>query len=85
MKANKAKRLKDLKAENAALKKMLAKAELSQAMLKHLAEKNGYPRTVTPGPPTPSKRSSRSRNDAPARSWASAVHPTTHCSTTASR
>ena len=51
MQDNKAKRLKDLKTENVALKKMLAKAELSQVMLKHLAEKNGYPRTVTPGPP----------------------------------
>jgi len=53
MQDNKAKRLKDLKTENVALKKMLAKAELSQVMLKHLAEKNGYPRTVTPGPPPP--------------------------------
>ena len=75
MQANKAKRLKDLKAENAALKKMLAKAELSQAMLKHLAEKNGYPRTVTPRAANPLEEEFEPRNDAPARPWASAVQP----------
>lgn len=38
MKANDAKRLKELETENAALKKLLAEAELDKAMLKHLAE-----------------------------------------------
>ena len=33
-----AKRLKELESENAALKKLLAEAELDKAMLKHLAE-----------------------------------------------
>ena len=38
MKAEDAKRLKELEAENAQLKKRLAEAELDKAMLKHLAE-----------------------------------------------
>lgn len=38
MKADDAKRLKELETENAALKKLLAEAELDKAMLKHLAE-----------------------------------------------
>ncbi len=38
MKANEAKRLRELEAENARLKKLLAEAELDKAMLKELAE-----------------------------------------------
>ena len=38
MKASQAKRLKELEAENARLKKLLAEAELDKAMLKELAE-----------------------------------------------
>ena len=38
MKADAAKRLKKLEAENARLKKLLAEAELDKAMLKELAE-----------------------------------------------
>ena len=38
MKANDAKRLKELEGENARLKKLLAEAELDKEMLKHLAE-----------------------------------------------
>ena len=38
MKADDAKRLKELEVENAQLKKLLAEAELDKAMLKHLAE-----------------------------------------------
>jgi putative transposase len=38
MKADDAKRLKDLEAENAELKRLLADAELDKAMLKRLAE-----------------------------------------------
>jgi putative transposase len=38
MKANDAKRLKELEVENATLKRLLAEAELDKAMLKHLAE-----------------------------------------------
>lgn len=38
MKAGQAKRLKELEAENAKLKKLLAEAELDKAMLKELAE-----------------------------------------------
>ena len=40
MKANDAKRLKELEAENARLKKLLADAELDKAMLKEIAEGN---------------------------------------------
>jgi transposase-like protein len=40
MKANDAKRLKELEHENARLKKLLAEAELDKAMLKELAEGN---------------------------------------------
>jgi transposase-like protein len=40
MKANDAKRLKNLEAENARLKKLLAEAELEKSMLKELAEGN---------------------------------------------
>ena len=40
MKANDAKRLKDLEGENARLKKLLAEAELDKAMLKEIAEGN---------------------------------------------
>lgn len=40
MKANDAKRLKELEVENARLKKLLAEAELDKAMLKELAEGN---------------------------------------------
>ena len=38
MNTNQAKRLKELEAENARLKKLLAEAELDKAMLKELAE-----------------------------------------------
>jgi transposase-like protein len=38
MKAGDAKRLKELEAENARLKRLLAEAELDKAMLKELAE-----------------------------------------------
>ena len=40
MKANDAKRLKELEVENARLKKLLAEAELDKATLKELAEGN---------------------------------------------
>jgi transposase-like protein len=40
MKANDAKRLKELEVENGRLKKLLAEAELDKAMLKELAEGN---------------------------------------------
>ena len=40
MKANDAKRLKELEIENARLKRLLADAELDKAMLKELAEGN---------------------------------------------
>ena len=39
MKADDAKRLKDLEAENEQLKRLLAEAELDKAMLKYVAEK----------------------------------------------
>jgi transposase-like protein len=39
MKADDAKRLKELEAENEQLKKLLAEAELDKAMLKYVAEK----------------------------------------------
>lgn len=40
MKANDAKRLKELEGENARLKKLLAEAELDKSMLKEIAEGN---------------------------------------------
>lgn len=40
MKAEEAKRLKELEVENARLKKLLAEAELDKAMLKEIAEGN---------------------------------------------
>jgi len=40
LKANDAKRLKELEGENVRLKKLLAEAELDKAMLKELAEGN---------------------------------------------
>jgi putative transposase len=40
MKANEAKRLRELERENARLKKLLAEAELEKAVLKELAEGN---------------------------------------------
>jgi hypothetical protein len=40
MKANDAKRLKELEGENGRLKRLLAEAELDKAMLKELAEGN---------------------------------------------
>ena len=40
MKANDAKRLRELEGENARLKKLLAEAELDKSMLKELAEGN---------------------------------------------
>lgn len=40
MKANDAKRLKELETENSRLKKLLAEAELDKAMLKEIAEGN---------------------------------------------
>ena len=50
MKANDAKRLKELETENTTLKKLLAEAELDKAMLKELAEENRRPRTVAAVP-----------------------------------
>ena len=55
MKANNAKRLKDLESENAQLKKPLAEAELDKAMLKYLAEENGD-HACTPEPSPSSRR-----------------------------
>jgi putative transposase len=40
MKANSAKRLKELEAENARLKKLVAEAELDKLMLREIAEGN---------------------------------------------
>lgn len=40
MKADEAKRLRQLESENARLKKLLVEAELDEAMLKELAEGN---------------------------------------------
>jgi putative transposase len=40
MRANDAKRLKELEVENSRLKKLLAEAELDKAMLKEIAEGN---------------------------------------------
>ena len=40
MKANEARRLRELEVENSRLKKLLAEAELDKAMLKELAEGN---------------------------------------------
>ena len=40
MKANEAKRLRELESDNARLKKLLAEAELDKSMLKELAEGN---------------------------------------------
>ena len=40
LKANDAKRLKELESENTRLKKLLGEAELDKAMLKELAEGN---------------------------------------------
>ena len=40
MKANEARRLRELESENARLKRLLAEAELDKAMLKELAEGN---------------------------------------------
>ena len=40
MKANEAKRLRELESENARLKRLLAEAELDKSMLKELAEGN---------------------------------------------
>jgi transposase-like protein len=51
LKADGAKRLRELETENARLKKLLAEAELDKAMLKELAEG-----TSDPGPPPPCGR-----------------------------
>ena len=40
MKANDAKRLRELEVENTRLKQLLAEAELDKAMLKEIAEEN---------------------------------------------
>ncbi len=50
MKADEAKRLRQLETENARLKKLLAEAELDKAMLKELAEGNFQPRSAAVGP-----------------------------------
>ncbi len=50
MKADAVKRLKELEAENARLKKLLAEAELDEAMLKELAEGKWCPRIVAAAP-----------------------------------
>jgi hypothetical protein len=50
MKANDAKRLKDLEAENARLKKLVAEAELDKAMLREIAEGTSDPE------PSPGRR-----------------------------
>src|ERR687889_534201 len=52
MKADEAKRLRQLETENARLKKLLAEAELDKAMLKELAEGNFRPRNVAAVPST---------------------------------
>jgi transposase-like protein len=50
MKANDAKRLRELDGENARLKKLLAEAELDKSMLKEIAEGNIWPRTASAAP-----------------------------------
>ncbi|MFT6290504.1 MAG: hypothetical protein ACJAR2_001095 [Ilumatobacter sp.] len=47
MKANDAKRLKELEGENARLKKLLADAELDKDMLREIASGNFSPRTAS--------------------------------------
>jgi transposase-like protein len=50
MKANDAKRLRELDGENARLKKLLAEAELDKSMLKEIAEGNIWARTASAAP-----------------------------------
>src|SRR4051794_30969272 len=50
MKADGAKRLRELESENARLKKLLAEAELDKSMLKELAEGNWRPRNAAAAP-----------------------------------
>ena len=68
MKANQARRLKELEVENGRLKKLLAEAEFDKAMLKELAEGNFCPRSVADGPWSCSSIASGSPNAARARS-----------------
>src|SRR5271155_1174969 len=75
MKANDAKRLKELEGENARLKKLLAEAELDKAMLKELAEGNFRPRTVVHGPSLCSSTGWGFPNVTPAGWWASPGPP----------
>src|SRR5829696_5332162 len=75
MKANDAKRLKQLEVENTRLKKLLAEAELDKAMLKEIAEGNFRPRTVAVAPSRCCAGGSGCRNGEPVRSPGSIAPP----------
>src|SRR3954466_2414808 len=74
MKANEAKRLRELESENARLKKLLAEAELDKAMLKELAEGNFCPRSVDAAPCACSSIASGSPSAGPA-GWPASTAP----------
>ena len=73
MKANDAKRLKELENENARLKRIVADQALDIDMLKHIAEGKFRPRTPAVELLSSSRRRSGFPSDAPARSSVSLV------------
>ena len=73
MKANDAKRLKELEAENARLKKLVANQALDIDMLKDISAGNFCPRTASVTPSRRCASGSGCPNAAPARWWASTV------------
>ena len=71
MKANEAKRLKELEAENARLKKLVANQALDIDMLKEISAGNFGARTASAAPSRRCATSKGYPNAEPARSWAS--------------
>src|SRR4029078_2859560 len=69
MKANEAKRLKELEAENVRLKKLVANQALDIDMLKEISAGNFCPRTASAAPSRCCATGSGCLNAGPARSW----------------
>src|SRR3978361_826463 len=73
MKANEAKRLKELEAENSRLKKLVANQALDIDMLKEISPGTFCPRTASAVPSRCCVSGSGCLNDAPARWWVCTV------------
>jgi transposase-like protein len=75
MKADEAKRLRELEQENARLKRLVAELSLDKQMLQEVVKGKSWPRRKGATPPARSRRASVCRSGGPAGCWASRAAP----------